>query len=271
MAGAFKGYGDWINGYGDKLKGVPASSLPKSGPLAQYKAGGTGSTTLKRSSSYGPATSTSKALTKTTSTVTKTGSGAVSSASKTVNGTVSTVGKGATGALSKAKTSTAGLGLPAASVKPYTTLATDKSKDKPLSKTGNAKYPTGSKTPAKSSEKPSYPGTSVAKSTKAGAPDVKRPTPNRAQSYPKSATNASGKVKVSAASRPQPKGYTPYKDPRAEAAKSGGNKGKDAIPLGGIGSESKGGAKGYTPSYAASGDAAKAGGGELGKIDRGFF
>lgn len=171
-------------------------------------------------------------MTKTGSTVAKTGPKAVAGA-----------GKGTSNAVA---------------VKPYTATAAKKD-------TGSVKKQT-STAGAKGQDKPVYPGTSTAKSTKASTPAIKRPTPKRTQSLPKAATNPAGKVKISAASKPQPKGYTPYKDTKAKPVGGGASKVKDAIPLGGIGggSQTAGGAKGYTPAY-------KPGGGDLGKVDRSFF
>lgn len=294
MSRYVSGYGNWVNAQGDKLRGAPASSLPKSGPLASYKAGGVGAGTLKRSASYGPSKSTSKALT------------------KPVAGTKGAAG----GALAKAKTTVgSGAGAGAGALKPYTTFLKDSDKE---NEDAAAKK-------RKAKKKAMANGAGLDSKPATYKPSAPRPTGlGRTQSFPgnknaeKKSTYAAPKTKVvdgvkktsiSTASKPQAKkaytpykpsesggghvplpggfgdkkegsgsvkGYTPYKGPAGDDKDKNKKSGGGHIPLpGGIGDSNgkdAGGSKNYKP-YTPSNKGASGGGQEKGekKIDRTFF
>lgn len=206
-----------------------------------------GAGTLKRSASYGPSTSTSKALT------------------KPVAG-----GKGAAGgALAKAKT-TVGSGAGAGALKPYTTFVKDSDKENEPRKRKPKKKAVASDTEMDS--KPSY--------VKA---NTQRPTGlGRTQSFPQKDSGTKKinytppktkmvdgvkKTAISAASKPQPKkAYTPYKP--SETGLAGKNTGGGHIPLpGGFGESNgdSGSTKGYKPYKPPAGntDSKKSGGGHI--------
>ncbi|KAF2097325.1 hypothetical protein NA57DRAFT_57917 [Rhizodiscina lignyota] len=243
-------YGTWVNGYGDKLRGAPGSSLPKSGPLAVYKAGGMGSGTLKRSASYGPSASSSKALMKPVTTIANT---------------------------SKKRTQ-----YPIGAIKPYSTFVKDKPKEKEketaLSKTGNPKYPisiakamqpskpTHSKPPSSLHQVNSFPAMNSNPKMRASiAPDKTPKTDNsnkRGSTFPeKNSTTSNPRARASIVPDKAPTKTANNKypsGPKSTASKTTekpyGLTSKAAggghIPLtgfGGGGEKENGGPKGYKP------------------------